>query len=367
MIHSKKTIGRLMALSVALTTALALSSASGAQAIPSVKSGDKCTKAQYGKRTKSQKATLLCGYKNKKYAWSQVVTATTTTVPVTIDKTKWPKKFIIGAVPSENAAAMTLKYQGLVKLFQEELGIPVEFYSATDYAGIIEAQIANKVDLAFYGPFSYVIAKLNGAKIEPAGVAVSSATGIPGYKSYGFAKSTDTTVTKLEDFKGKRICLVDPASTSGALYPTAGLLGVGIDPSKESVTYAGGHPQSVQGVNAGTCDVGFAYDDILDKDLAAGKIKSVSPGTMKVVWKSGLIAGSPIAVRLNMAPSLVAAVRDIVLNKANKTAMVASGRCATEATCQIIEDTSWGFIKTTDAYYDGVRAVCESTKSTKCK
>jgi phosphonate transport system substrate-binding protein len=151
------------------------------------------------------------------------------------------------------------------------------------------------------------------------------------------------------------------------LYPTAGLLAAGIDPAKESTQYAGGHPQSVQAINKGTCDVGFAYDDILDKDVPAGKVSGVTASDVKVVWKSGLIAGSPIAVRLNMEKSLVDAVRDIVLNKANKTAMVKAGRCTTEATCQIIEDSSWGFIKTTDSYYDGVRAVCESTKSTRCR
>jgi len=35
---------------------------------------------------------------------------------------------------------------------------------------------------------------LNGAKIEPAGVAVSTATGVPGYRSYGVAKATNADV-----------------------------------------------------------------------------------------------------------------------------------------------------------------------------
>jgi phosphonate transport system substrate-binding protein len=367
MYSTKKTLRRIAALTAALTAAVAISSGSGVQAKIEASIGGKCTKAQYGKYSKVGAVRVRCTFKNKKYTWTRVATKTAPTTTAKVDKSKWPKKFVIGAVPSENAAAMTLKYQNLVKLFQQELGIPVEFYSATDYAGIIEAQIANKVDLAFYGPFSYVIAKLNGAKIEPAGVAVSSATGTPGYRAYGVAKANDASVTKISDFKGKRICFVDPASTSGTLYPTAGLLAAGIDPAKESTQFAGGHPQSVQAINRGTCDVGFAYDDILDKDVPAGKVSGVGASDVKVVWKSGLIAGSPIAVRLNMEKSLVDAVRNIVLNKANKTAMVRDGRCTTEATCQIIEDSSWGFVKTTDSYYDGVRAVCESTKSTRCR
>lgn len=338
---------------------------SASAASPGIKNGDACSKALYGKTRSSFKCTY--NTRTKKYTWTTVkkVNTTVTTVAGKVDKTGWPKKFVIGAVPSENAASMTLKYQNLVKLFQDELGIPVEFYSATDYAGIIEAQVANRVDLAFYGPFSYIIAKNKGAKIDPAGVAVSSATGVPGYKSYGIALGTNSAVTSISNFKGKRICFVDPSSTSGTLYPTAGLLAAGIDPTKETITYAGTHDASVLAVKNGTCDVGFAYDDMVDKTLIANG--RISAGEIKTVWKSGLIAGSPIAVRVNLPKSLVAAVRDIILNKANKTAMVKNGRCTSESTCQIIEDSSWGFVKTTDSYYDGVRQVCESTKSSKCK
>ena len=200
MYSAKKTLRRIAAVTAVLTAVMAISFGSGVQAKIEAKVGDKCTKAQYGKTQKIGAVGVRCTFKNKKYSWTKVATTTATTIPATVNKTKWPKKFVIGAVPSENAAAMTLKYQGLVKLFQDELGIPVEFYSATDYAGIIEAQIANKVDLAFYGPFSYVIAKLNGAKIEPAGVAVSTATGVPGYRAYGIAKANNTAVTKLADF-----------------------------------------------------------------------------------------------------------------------------------------------------------------------
>jgi ABC-type phosphate/phosphonate transport system substrate-binding protein len=208
MYSTKKTLQRIAALTAALTAVVAISSGSGVQAKIEAKVGDKCTKAQYGKTKKIGAVGVRCTFKNKKYSWTKVATTTATTIPVKVDKSKWPKKFVIGAVPSENASAMTLKYKNLVQLFQDELGIPVEFYSATDYAGIIEAQIANKVDLAFYGPFSYVIAKLNGAKIEPAGVAVSSATGVPGYRAYGVAKANNAAVNTIADFKGKRICFV---------------------------------------------------------------------------------------------------------------------------------------------------------------
>jgi phosphonate transport system substrate-binding protein len=56
-----------------------------------------------------------------------------------------------------------------------------------------------------------------------------------------------------------------------------------------------------------------------------------------------------------------------VLEKANKPYFVKNGYCTDEASCRIIEDSSWGFTKVDDAYYDGIRQVCEATKSSKCR
>ena len=260
---------------------------------------------------------------------------------------------------------MTLKYKNFVDALSKEIGMPVEFYAATDYAGIIEAQVAGRVDLAFYGPFSYVLAKARGAKIDVVGSAVATPTAKPGYFSYGITKSSRADVTKLADFKGKKICFVDPSSTSGYLYPNAGLLAAGIDATKESTVYAGGHDSAALSVNRGTCDVGFAYDTMVDSTLIEkGDLKA---GDLKVVWKSGEIAGSPMAIRLDMPKSLVDVVKSFVIKKANKTGFVAAGICKDEATCQVIEDKSWGFVPYSDKEYDGVRQVCEATKSSKCR
>jgi len=365
MIKKRAGFARKLSTVIALTTVLSMASgvsAIQAKSAPSAKNGQACTKAQLNK----VEGTLKCTYLplSKKYIWLTSLKAATAAA-TKVDKSKWPKKFIVGAVPSENAASMTLKYKNFVDALSKEIGMPVEFYAATDYAGIIEAQVAGRVDLAFYGPFSYVLAKARGAKIDVVGSAVATPTAKPGYFSYGITKSSRSDVTKLADFKGKKICFVDPSSTSGFLYPNAGLLSVGIDATKESTVYAGGHDSAALSVNRGTCDVGFAYDTMVDSQLIEkGDLKA---GELKVVWKSGEIAGSPMAIRLDMPKSLVDIVKNFVVKKANKTGFVAMGICKDEATCQVIEDKSWGFVPYSDKEYDGVRQVCEATKSSRCR
>jgi len=365
MIKKRAGFARKLSTVIALTTVLSMASgvsAIQAKSAPSAKNGQACTKAQLNK----VEGTLKCTYLplSKKYIWLTSLKAATAAA-TKVDKSKWPKKFIVGAVPSENAASMTLKYKNFVDALSKEIGMPVEFFAATDYAGIIEAQVAGRVDLAFYGPFSYVLAKARGAKIDVVGSAVATPTAKPGYFSYGITKSSRSDITKLADFKGKKICFVDPSSTSGFLYPNAGLLSVGIDATKESTVYAGGHDSAALSVNRGTCDVGFAYDTMVDSQLIEkGDLKA---GELKVVWKSGEIAGSPMAIRLDMPKSLVDTVKTFVIKKANKTGFVAAGICKDEATCQVIEDKSWGFVPYSDKEYDGVRQVCEATKSSRCR
>jgi len=343
-----------LAIVAAVTTPVMTQAAS-----PTAKSGQSCTKAQLNRKS----GTLTCTYnsKTKKYTWTAAAAAAKSTA-----KANWPSKLVIAAVPSENAASMTLRYKNFVDVVQKETGLPTTFISATDYAGVIEAQVAGRADVVFYGPFSYVLAKARGAKIEAVGASVPDAIAPQGfYLSYLVAKKSNTSINSIKDVVGKNLCFVDAASTSGFLYPTAGLLKEGIQSSDYRSILAGGHDKSVLAVQSGTCDAGFVYDDMFDKLLPDRGLINVND--FKVVWKSGQIPNSPIAVRKDLPADLFAVLKKTILEKINKTAFVSMGLCTNEATCNVIEDATWGFRATTDARYDDIRQVCEATKSSRCR
>ena len=332
-----------------------------ASAAVSVKGGEACSKSQSNKTSGTFKCTL--NSKTKKYSW----------VASTNAKAGWPKELIFGFVPSENVTAIQTRVEPALKYLSQKIGLPIKFYSATDYAGVIEAAAAGRVDVVEFGPFQYILALARGAKIEPVAGAVKFPTGKPAYYSYGIARGSDTSVNALSDFKGKNVCFTDPGSTSGALYPTAGLLGIAMKSTDYRATYAGGHDLSVLSVVKKTCDVGFAYDDMVDIDMIAdGRIKA---GDVKVVWKSEAISGSPISVSLNLPKDLQAIIKSAILGL-NVDNMVAAGFCTAGATwvkgtvlkdCNPIYSAHWGWVPVTDSLYDGVRRVCEVTKSSKCK
>lgn len=280
-----------------------------------------------------------------------------------VDRSDWPDELVFGAVPSEESTALQASYDPIIAVLEQELGLEIEFHEATDYAGIIEAQIAGNVQLAQYGPFSYVIARSRGAEIEPIGAMIDEPGGEPGYVSYGITRA-DSDIDSLEDFADRTVCFVDPSSTSGYLYPTAGLIDAGIDPESDiEPVFAGGHDASVISVDNGDCEAGFAFDTMVDETAVADL--GVAEGDLEVVWESETIAGSPLAVSLEMPESLVSEIRRVVLEQANSDVLLELGLC--EGECTLTDEDAWGYGEVDDAFYDGVREVCETTEAEACE
>ncbi|MDF5757078.1 phosphate/phosphite/phosphonate ABC transporter substrate-binding protein [Spongiactinospora sp. TRM90649] len=268
------------------------------------------------------------------------------------------------AIPAEQNADPLVDYGNIIKLIEKNTGKKVRFVRSTDYNAVIEGTVSGKIDIAEFGPLSYVLAKNNGAKVTPIASTVSQGRP-PTYQSYAVVKA-DSPITGLAGLKGKKVCFVDPGSTSGYLFPAAALMSAGIDPKTGvSPVMAGGHDNSVTSVTAGTCDAGFAYDQMVDKLLVdKGKIKQ---GDVKVIWKSRPIPNSPIAIRDGLPEDVRRKLTDTFVKDANKDRMVALGVCADVATCKATSDgTVWGFGAVDDATFDPIREVCATTKHDKC-
>lgn len=274
-----------------------------------------------------------------------------------------PDELVFAAVPSENAQTLEQAYQPVLAMLGKVTGKKIRFQSATNYAAVIEAQRTHKVDIAQYGPLSYVLARSTGVKATAVAAQTKTKGAEPGYQSYAITRA-GSPIHDLAGFKGKKVCFVDPNSTSGHLYPSAALIEAGLNPERDvTPVMAGGHDASVLAVATGQCDAGFAEDVMVDKVLIEkGQLR---PGQVNTVWKSELIAGSPVAISDDLDPALRATLADAFQNKANIDYLNANGFCAT--TCKAADDAGdWGYAKVDDAFYDGVRKVCAITKDKQC-
>ncbi|MCV7282148.1 phosphate/phosphite/phosphonate ABC transporter substrate-binding protein [Mycolicibacterium flavescens] len=284
----------------------------------------------------------------------------------------FPDTITLAAIPAENSTDMRASYEPLIKMLEQETGSTIEFVQASDYAGVVEGMIADNVDLAFFGPFAYVVATVNGAKITPLGAVIEEEGAEPGYQSYGLARSDNAAVNGLPDFAGKKVCFVDPGSTSGFLYPSAGLIEAGVIKSGSEADisaamtpiYAGGHDASALAIKNGDCDAGFAFDSMVDETMVAKG--DLAPGDLKTVWKSEMITGSVFAANESLGAEAIDKLSAIFTEKANAKAFEEAGFC-TGDDCLITDERAWGVVPVDDSAYDGVRKVCEVTGSEKCK
>jgi phosphonate transport system substrate-binding protein len=81
------------------------------------------------------------------------------------------KCLVMGILPAEDPKEMIAQYTPMTNWMAEDIDRCIKVFTATDYTGIIEAMRAKKVDFAWLGPFSYVLANQRaGAEAFAVGV-----------------------------------------------------------------------------------------------------------------------------------------------------------------------------------------------------
>jgi phosphonate transport system substrate-binding protein len=225
-------------------------------------------------------------------------------------KAKYPE-LVYAVVPAENASGVTERMGPWMAYLSKELGVKVTLRVAADYAAVIEGQRAGSIHIGDYGPSSYVRAHTVSAGGVDAFSTLRAVDGSTGYYSVAYAK-TSAAGAKLEDFKGKNLCLVDPNSTSGNNVPLFSMAKMAIEPETffGKVTNAGSHENAVMAVQQGTCDIAFNWwnsedDSNLSRMSNKGMVKAAD---FKIVFKSEKIPGSPYAYLASMPDDLKAAI-----------------------------------------------------------
>lgn len=257
------------------------------------------------------------------------------------------KELVFATVPSENASGVSDRYADFIDYLSEQLGVPVTLRIAADYAAVIEAQKSGQVHIAQYGPASFARAVIIGAEVEPI-LGTINADGSKGYYSVLYVRKDDP-YQSLQDLKGKKLCLVDPNSTSGFQAPTFFMREDGIDREtffSESVV-AGSHENAVITLLNGTCDAAVNWWNAENDSNYTRMVKKdmVKADQVRVVWKSPLLPSSPIAVLSDMPAELQQAI---------KTTLLESPQKAKEAFDKLSDGKDKGFFETTLQDYDPI-------------
>lgn len=204
-------------------------------------------------------------------------------------------------------------YREFLDYLGKEIGKPVEYVDAEDYAEINKKLEQGELDAAFVCSGPYVDGK---KKFGLEFIAAPQAYGEAVYYSY-FIVPAKSPAKTLDDLKGKSFAFTDPLSNSGKLVPEYTLVRKGTTPERffGKVSFSGSHDKSIKAVSEGL--VGGAAVDSLIWEYKHQRFPEQTART-RIIFKSEPYAPPPFVVRPGLDPVIKEKLRQAVLN-AHKT------------------------------------------------
>jgi len=191
----------------------------------------------------------------------------------------------------------------------QSLGAPgLQLDVTTDWAGLAVAMATGNLDLAWMGPWGYVLAH-HAAGCEA--IATVYYDDSPTYHAIIVARP-DIKVAKFpDDTRGLSMSFADSGSTSGWLIPTYFARQVWKLEPRSFWKYREGasHPANQVAVASGQVDLATDYDRNRNAMIAAGRIR---PEQTRVVWTSPALPNDAIAVARSMAAGDIVRIRAVL-------------------------------------------------------
>lgn len=219
-----------------------------------------------------------------------------------------PETLKVALLPDENASTVIKNNKPLEIYLEKELGKKIELVVTTDYSSMIEAMRHGRIDMAYFGPLSYVLAKQK-SDIEP--FAAIKQKGSTTYQSVLIA-NTGAGIAKISDIVNKNVAYGDKASTSSHLIPKSILAENGLKAGENyREHFAGAHDAVAMAVQNGHAQAGGLSKPIFESLVQRGL---VDPNKVKVLAESKPYPQYPWTMRSNLKPELKEKIRAAFLN-----------------------------------------------------
>ena len=213
--------------------------------------------------------------------------------------------------PSQKPTDLMATGEEFGQVLGKLVGMPVRVTVASDYAAVIEALRNRTADLAFVHPGGYVLAS---REAKATIVAKNLWHGKSSFTSRIYVRR-DAGIKTVEDLRGKTIAFVDPASSSGYIYPMVLLIKRGLvtnrDPKSffREVVFSGAHDASMRALLNGHVDAIASFDMAREQYL-----KDIAEREQLIfVAETEPIPEAGIAARDGLDPATFAKVRAALL------------------------------------------------------
>ncbi len=188
------------------------------------------------------------------------------------------KELRVSAIPDENPNELMRIYTPFAEYLSRELNMKVTYTNVVDYAATVEGLAAKKLDMVWYGGFTFVQARKRTGDAVP---LISREEDLAFTSK--FITRKDSGITKLADLKGKAFSFGSVSSTSGHLMPRYFLLQNGINPEKDfaKFSFSGAHDATALWVESGKVDAGALNFAVWEKLV---QTKKVDTNKVVVFW-----------------------------------------------------------------------------------
>jgi phosphonate transport system substrate-binding protein len=209
-----------------------------------------------------------------------------------------------GVISTEASVNQKKNWEPFLEAMSKAIGMKVNGFYASDYAGVIEAMRFNKVQLAWYGNKSAMEA-VNRSSGEVFAQVVSR-DGSTGYYSHIIVRA-DSPYTKLDDIlkcdKTLDFGIGDPNSTSGFLVPTSYIFAAkNIDPKQcfKTVRNASHQANAMAVANKQVAAATNNSEDLQRLQVTAPEARK----QLRIVWTSPIIPLDPLVWRKDLDPAV---------------------------------------------------------------
>ena len=175
----------------------------------------------------------------------------------------------VSAIPDEAPTELQRKFKPLGEYLEKKLDMKIEFTPVTDYAAAVEALIHHKIDLVWFGGFTFV-----QAKVRSNNQVIPLVQREEDEKFKSVFITSDKNIFKLEDLRGKTFSFGSESSTSGHLMPRSFLLAAKINPDTDlkRIAFSGAHDATVAAVAGGKVDAGALNISVWEKMVKENKV-----------------------------------------------------------------------------------------------
>lgn len=213
----------------------------------------------------------------------------------------------VSAIPDESPTELQRKFKPLGEYLEQKLGMKVKFTPVSDYAASVEGLIHNKLDMVWFGGFTFV-----QANVRSHGQVIPLVQREEDEKFKSVFITTRKDITSLQDLKGKTFSFGSESSTSGHLMPRSYLLAAHINPDTDMkrIAFSGAHDATAAAVAGGKVDAGALNISVWNKLVKEGRI---DPKVVHVFYTTPGYFDYNWSVRADMAPALRDKIRKAFL------------------------------------------------------